>query len=80
MAKAKTCVGTPYYLSPEIVQSQPYTLSTDVWSMGVMLYEMCALKPPFDAPSLHLLSMKIIRGVYNPVPPHYSTGLKALVQ
>ena len=80
MAKAKTCVGTPYYLSPEIVQSQPYTLSTDVWSMGVMLYEMCALKPPFDAPSLHLLSMKIIRGVFNPVPPHYSTGLKALVQ
>lgn len=64
MAKAKTVVGTPYYLSPEIVQSQPYTLSTDVWSMGVMLYEMCALKPPFDAPSLHLLSMKIIRGVY----------------
>lgn len=69
MAKAKTCVGTPYYLSPEVVQSQPYSLSTDVWSMGVMLYEMTALKPPFDAPSLHLLSMKIIRGVYNPVPP-----------
>jgi NIMA (never in mitosis gene a)-related kinase len=79
MAKAKTVVGTPYYLSPEIVQSQSYTLSTDVWSMGVMLYEMCALKPPFDAPSLHLLSMKIIRGAYNPVPPHYTNALKALV-
>ena len=68
MAKARTVVGTPYYLSPEIVQSQPYTLSTDVWSMGIMLYEMCGLKPPFDATSLHLLSMKIIRGVYNPLP------------
>jgi NIMA (never in mitosis gene a)-related kinase len=72
LAKARTQVGTPYYLSPEIVQSQPYTLSTDVWSMGVMLYEMAALKPPFDAPSLQMLSMKIIRGVYNPVPPNYS--------
>ena len=40
--------------------------------MGVMLYEMAALKPPFDAPSLQMLSMKIIRGVYNPVPPNYS--------
>lgn len=80
MAKAKTCVGTPYYLSPEIVQSQPYTLSTDVWSMGVMLYELCALKPPFDAPSLHLLSMKIVRGVYNPLPANCSQGVKSLVQ
>jgi NIMA (never in mitosis gene a)-related kinase len=41
MAKAKTCVGTPYYLSPEVVQSNLYSYSTDVWSMGVMLYELC---------------------------------------
>jgi NIMA (never in mitosis gene a)-related kinase 1/4/5 len=79
-AKAKTCVGTPYYLSPEIVQSQPYTLSTDVWSMGVMLYELCALKVPFDASSLHLLSMKIVRGVYNPLPAHVSLPLQNLVK
>lgn len=79
MAKAKTVVGTPYYLSPEIVQSQPYSLSTDVWSMGVMLYELCALRPPFDAPSLHMLSMKIIRGVYQPIPTQYTSSLKALV-
>jgi NIMA (never in mitosis gene a)-related kinase len=79
LAKAKTVVGTPYYLSPEIVQSQPYSLSTDVWSMGVMLYELCALRPPFDAPSLHMLSMKIIRGVYQPIPTQYTSSLKALV-
>ena len=72
-------VGTPYYLSPEIVQSQPYTFSTDVWSMGVMLYEMMALKPPFDAPSLHLLSMKIVRGAYTPLSSTWSPGLKNLV-
>lgn len=80
MQKARTVVGTPYYLSPEIVQSQPYTFSTDVWSMGVMLYEMMALKPPFDAPSLHMLSMKIIRGAFSPLPTTYSTGLRNLVQ
>ena len=80
MQKARTVVGTPYYLSPEIVQSQPYTFSTDVWSMGVMLYEMMALRPPFDAPSLHLLSMKIVRGAYSPLPSTFSAGLKNLVQ
>lgn len=80
MAKAKTCIGTPYYLSPEVVQSQPYSLPTDVWSMGVMLYELCALKPPFDATSIHLLSMKIVRGVYNPAPAMYSQGMHTLIK
>ena len=72
--------GTPYYLSPEIVQSKPYNVKTDVWSMGVMLYELCALKPPFDAPSIHMLSMKIVRGVYNPLPSTFSKEIKDLVK
>ena len=42
-SKAKTVVGTPYYLSPEIIQSQPYSFKSDIWSLGVLLYEMCAL-------------------------------------
>lgn len=78
--QARTMVGTPYYLSPEIVQSKPYNSKTDIWSMGVMLYELCALRPPFDAPSIHLLSMKIIRGVYNPIPACYSSEIKTLIK
>ena len=78
--KARTMVGTPYYLSPEIVQSKPYNSKTDIWSMGVMLYELCALKPPFDAPSIHMLTMKIVRGVYNPIPYNFSPELKGLVK
>jgi len=72
-------VGTPYYLSPEIVQSKPYDSKTDIWSMGVMLYELCALKPPFDGASIHMLSMKIVRGVYNPVPTVFSPELRSLI-
>ena len=45
----KSVVGTPYYLSPEIIDGLPYSFKSDVWSLGVLLYEMCALKPPFDA-------------------------------
>lgn len=78
--KAKTMVGTPYYLSPEIVQSKPYNSKTDIWSLGVMLYELCALKPPFDAPSIHLLSMKIVRGIYNPIPYNFSHEIKNLIK
>ena len=78
--QARTMVGTPYYLSPEIVQSKPYNSKTDIWSMGVMLYELCCLRPPFDAPSIHLLSMKIIRGAYNPIPATFSPEIRLLVK
>merc|ERR1712166_587194 len=78
--KARTMVGTPYYLSPEIVQSKPYNSKTDIWSMGVMLYELCALKPPFDAPSIPMLTMKIVRGIYNPIPSSFSSEIKNLIK
>lgn len=79
LQKVTTIVGTPYYLSPEIVQNKPYSFKSDIWSLGIILYEMCALKMPFDASSLPLLSLKIIRGAYNPIPSTYSKDLKNLV-
>ena len=54
---AATVIGTPYYLSPEIVQSNTYDFKTDIWSLGVLLYEMCVLKPPFNGANLHSLAI-----------------------
>ena len=39
---ASTAVGTPYYLSPEICENKPYDHKSDVWSLGCVLYELCA--------------------------------------
>lgn len=75
----KTMVGTPYYLSPEIVQNKPYNFKSDIWSLGVMLYELCALKPPFDGTSLQMLGMRITRGNYPPLPRQFSKPLVNLV-
>lgn len=46
---AKTYVGTPYYMSPEQVNEQPYDEKSDIWSAGCLLFELASLKPPFKA-------------------------------
>lgn len=78
--KAKTLVGTPYYLSPEIVQDKPYSFKSDIWSLGILLYEMTMLKMPFEASSLPTLSLKIVRGNYSPIASTVSKELKGLIQ
>jgi len=78
--KAKTYVGTPYYLSPEIINSQPYDFKSDIWSLGVLLYEICALKMPFDASNLPQLYIKIITCKYPPLSNKYSKDLHLLVK
>lgn len=43
----QTQIGTPYYMSPEIWSRKPYNYGTDIWSLGCLTYELCALRPPF---------------------------------
>ena len=66
---ARTIVGTPYYLSPELCEDKPYNEKSDVWALGVLLYEMCTGgKHPFDAQNEGALIRKIMKGVYPPLP------------
>jgi len=46
-SKAKSFVGTPYYISPEIIEGKRYDFFSDIWSIGVILYELCTLELPF---------------------------------
>ena len=52
-------IGTPYYLAPEIFEGKPYGRSADVWSLGVLFYEILVLRMPFEANSLAALCVKI---------------------
>ncbi|KAJ7797106.1 kinase-like domain-containing protein [Mycena olivaceomarginata] len=45
---ANTYVGTPHYMSPELMQGKAYNSKSDIWSLGCLIYELCSLKPPFN--------------------------------
>ena len=45
----ETQTGTPYYASPEVWGDEPYDYKSDIWSLGCVLYEIIALRPPFRA-------------------------------
>ncbi|XP_039092008.1 serine/threonine-protein kinase Nek5 [Hyaena hyaena] len=79
MELARTCIGTPSYLSPEICQNKPYNNKTDIWSLGCVLYELCTLERPFEANSLHQLVLKICQARFAPISPRFSRDLHALV-
>lgn len=78
LACARTQIGTPYYLSPEVCQEKPYAWPSDIWAMGCILYELCALKVPFDAPNISTLVQRICRGPTPSLPTAYSDFLRQL--
>ncbi|ODQ48833.1 hypothetical protein PICMEDRAFT_14366 [Pichia membranifaciens NRRL Y-2026] len=75
----QTYVGTPYYMPPEVISEQSYNTVCDVWSLGCVMYELCALTPPFTAKTHAQLQEKIKSGVYNELPSHYSNRLKLCI-
>ncbi len=78
--KAVTMVGTPYYLSPEIILNKPYDAKSDIWALGILLYELLTFKMPFNAKSLPLLSVKIQKGEYAPPSSKYSSEIRDLLK
>lgn len=66
-------------MSPEIVNAEQYSLKSDIWSLGCIIYELCALNPPFDAKTHLSLCQKIKAGRYPDIPSNYSCHLKEAI-
>eukprot|EP00760_Papus_ankaliazontas_P035087 PhM_4_TR7613/c0_g1_i1/m.33271/K08857/NEK1_4_5; NIMA (never in mitosis gene a)-related kinase 1/4/5 len=79
VACANTVCGTPYYFSPEICHNRPYNNKSDVWAIGVVLFEMITLRRPFNARGLKELMKKIVVGTYEPLQPGCNPSLSQLV-
>mmetsp|Transcript_14048 Transcript_14048/g.41258 ORF Transcript_14048/g.41258 Transcript_14048/m.41258 type:complete len:322 (-) Transcript_14048:671-1636(-) len=71
--------GTPLYMAPELVKEQPYDHTVDLWSLGVILYELFVGTPPFYTNSIYSLINHIIK---DPVkyPDTMSSQFKSFLQ
>eukprot|EP00945_MAST-04E_sp_MAST-4E-sp1_P006582 g6582.t1 len=77
---AKTQIGTPYYMAPEIWNHKRYGPKADMWSLGCIIFEMCQFSPPFLAEDMAGLSRKVRQAAAPRISSQYSTDLQALVK
>ena len=70
--------GTPLYMAPELVKEQPYDHTVDLWSLGVILFELLVGQPPFYTNSIYSLINHIVK---DPVvfPSHVSERFESFL-
>ncbi|XP_059504867.1 serine/threonine-protein kinase Nek9 isoform X2 [Stegostoma tigrinum] len=78
---AETCVGTPYYMSPELCQGEKYNFKSDIWAVGCVLFELLTLTRTFDATNPLNLCVKIVKGTrtMDVDPTVYSEAMRSIV-
>ena len=83
----QTFYGTPLYLSPELVENKQYNEKTDLWSLGVILYELATLSHPFKSKTLLGLAKLVTAGKYEDIDNFggsskgpYSKGLSRCIK
>lgn len=76
---AASFVGTPHYMSPELVKGRQYDRKSDVWAVGCLIYELCALRPPFRGRAFAQLSENIAHGEFSAIPGVYSQDLQSII-
>ena len=90
MDYAKTSLGTPYFLSPEICSGEKYNFKTDIWMIGCVLYELATLKKPFEGENFTVKLKKFFQQIQKliqnilycdvlPIPKEYSENLQKLI-
>jgi len=71
----ESVVGTVMYSCPELLTSRRYTEKADIWALGCILYQMATLSPPFIGSNPLSVTMRIVEGFPDPIPPNLYSGL-----
>ena len=75
VTQAGMMVGSPVYMAPELIGGAEANAASDLWSLGVLLYEMLAGKPPFTGRTIPVVLYQV---THEPIPP--VPGLPPAVQ
>ncbi|KAK8379621.1 hypothetical protein O3P69_019527 [Scylla paramamosain] len=78
-ARSKVILHRDIKPANEVVEGQEYNDKSDMWSLGCLIYELCALQPPFMAATHAHLAAKIKEARYPPIPVHYTLELRELL-
>jgi NIMA (never in mitosis gene a)-related kinase 11 len=73
---ASTFVGTPYYMSPEVLKHDGYNSKSDIWSIGCILIEMCTLERAFEGTNIMNVMWNIMQKEVPRIPKRYSDDLQ----
>lgn len=76
---AKTYCGTPYFMSPEVCRGEDYNQKSDIWALGCAIYELAALKKPFDSTNIPGLIKMICDKESDPLPENVDPKIKMLI-
>jgi TolB-like protein/Flp pilus assembly protein TadD len=79
LGKSEPLAGTLPYMAPEQLRGEPADARSDIWEIGVLLYEMASGRQPFSGHSGFELTSAILRDPPPPLPDHIPTGLAAVI-
>eukprot|EP00667_Euglena_gracilis_P004299 EG_transcript_4319 len=71
--------GPPHSMAPELFANAPYSTKTDMWAFGCLLFELAALRRPFESDDLQAVIRHILMADVPPLPEQYTTDLQDLL-
>lgn len=80
LSEAGSGAGTLHYMAPEVLRGEAADARSDIWALGVLLYEMATGELPFKGQTGYELSSAILREPPAPLPARVSAGLRAIIQ